>query len=94
MEDKIKCQEEGCNLEGDVNCKLPGLYNEETKQFDPDEIEYFCAEHAGDNGYCHCCGTFIAGWIDFGTLCDTCRDEIEADNWEDEDDNWNMCGFD
>lgn len=94
---EIKCQEEGCDRGGDVKCILPGAYNSETKQCEPDEEEYFCWEHAGENGYCHCCGTFIAGWIDFGTLCDNCRDEIEAnDKWDDEDEdyNWNQCGFD
>jgi hypothetical protein len=96
QDNQIKCQEQGCDRAGDIKCKLQGSYNEETKSFYPDTYEYFCAEHAGENGYCHCCGTFIAGWIDFGTLCDNCRDEIEAnDSWgDDEDDNWNSCGFD
>lgn len=86
QDNQIKCQEKGCNRAGNVKCQLPGSFNDLTKKFEPDTYEYFCWEHAGKNGYCHCCGTFIAGWIDDGTLCDNCRDEIKANDTDYDDD--------
>lgn len=68
QQDHIKCQHEGCMESGEIPCWID----------DMDKPDYFyCAEHAGEEGFCHCCGTFIAGWIDFGTLCDNCREELE-----------------
>jgi len=82
----VQCQEKGCTNAGSVQCILPGNFNDETNKLEPDTHEYFCAQHAGDNGYCHCCGTFIAGWIDFGTLCDNCRAELDYNDRDFDDD--------
>lgn len=75
--DKVKCNHEGCNEAGDP-CYL-----------ELDEVhEYLCPKHCEENGYCTGCGTFIAGWIDFGSLCDNCSDELESDTWEEDDEDY------
>ncbi len=56
-----------------------------------DTHDYYCYQHASENGYCHICGEFCAGIdsFDFGIppgLCDNCRDELmEADLDEEEE---------
>lgn len=53
--------------------------------------EHLCHEHAAEAGYCCVCGLFSSGidsfdWGDPPGMCETCRDEFEADNWEDDAD--------
>jgi len=83
------CENEGCSHVG-FACRLPGEYNNETKQFEEDEIEYLCAEHAQEEGYCMGCGEFIAGTgMEFTNngYCDNCWDEITSNEVdEDEED--------
>lgn len=71
-----RCEHEGCRSSGRL-CILEGHVNGE-----PDNVEeYFCGEHAGENGYCPACGFFCGGIssFDFNGICDICRDQIEAD---------------
>jgi hypothetical protein len=82
------CENEGCSHKG-FACYLPGDYNEETKEFQEDSIEYLCCEHAEEQGYCMGCGTFIAGTgMEFRNngYCDNCWDEIRASEFDDEED--------
>lgn len=63
-----------------ITCELPS-----------GEVEYLCPEHAAENGYCAGCGTYIAGWIEFGSYCDTCQDQINRDvDMEDDYDDWDL----
>lgn len=76
VNDTIKCDEDGCTYAGKVHCEIDG-----------EVLYHYCAKHAGENGFCHSCGTHIAGMEIslFSTLCDICRDEIEANDSFDED---------
>lgn len=56
------CEEKGCN-EPSMKCEI-----------DEDTHEYYCPEHAAENGYCCCCGIFIAGYR-FSDMCEICEDE-------------------
>jgi len=82
------CQEQGCGKQGYL-C-IARSYNEEVD----DTVEFFCREHAHENGYCWCCGEFYGGIesFDFAPrgLCENCehilRDEVDdPDDWSDED---------
>ena len=79
------CEEEGCTQPA-IQCEIPGGYDHETKSHYPVTYEYYCSEHAAENGYCCCCGTFIAGWRDFSNYCENCEDQIrtDTDDWDDE----------
>lgn len=87
-EDIHICENEECSHKG-FACRLPGDYNEETKEFGEDEVEYLCATHAEEQGYCMGCGEFIAGTgMEFANngYCDNCYDEIKsAESWDDEE---------
>lgn len=54
-----------------------------------DVHEYYCAEHAKENGYCFGCGNFWAGneSFDFSSsiYCENCREE---EYWEDEEEEY------
>lgn len=78
--ERIKCQHENCTEEG-TPCFFP---DNETET--PDE--YFCTEHAFDQGYCYLCGQFFSGIerFDFPEtyggirgLCESCDDEIKTE---------------
>lgn len=83
---KERCDHPGCKAAGSVKCELGGIYSEDIKTFYPDTVEYFCPEHAGENGFCHCCGRFIDGLEVslFGTLCESCHEQINPED-DDED---------
>ncbi len=67
------CQEEGCDSPS-IQCEI----DEETSM-------YYCSEHAADNGFCCCCGTFIAGWRDFSDMCENCEIEVRDNDDVDEE---------
>lgn len=75
-----KCEEDGCDKEGDVACRLSD-YDHDTKEF-KEYTYHYCAEHATKNGFCWGCSEFWAGVEDFEfhpsklRLCENCRDEI------------------
>lgn len=82
------CENEECSHKG-FACWLPGDYNEDKGEFEEDSIEYLCAEHAKEQGYCIGCGEFIAGTgMEFRNngFCDNCYDEIrsDSDDWDDD----------
>jgi len=95
-EDIHICENEGCSHKG-FACHLAGEWNEETKDFDEDSIEYLCPTHAEEQGYCMGCGTFIAGTgMEFRNngYCDNCYDEIRASEIDDDDENYGPeCGY-
>jgi len=79
-EDVHICEKDDCSHKG-FACRLPGDYNEETKTFKEDQVEYLCAKHAEEAGYCMGCGEFIAGTgMEFRNngYCDNCWDEIRS----------------
>lgn len=76
--DRPICQEPGCDRSA-IECEL--MDNEGIHH------EYFCNEHAGKNGFCNCCGIFIAGWIEVGNTCENCRDQMNIHDPDESDDN-------
>lgn len=73
------CEHEGCESTDTIRCI--NLYH-------PDDPEnWYCPEHAAEEGFCSCCGIFSAGIESFDFihpgLCDNCYDQIEADNIDD-----------
>lgn len=75
------CELEGCRRLG-MACYLPDDWPSRP-------TEHLCPEHAVYAGYCAGCGVFTAGGPDDGRdLCETCRDQVEADcgdgdGWDD-----------
>lgn len=84
------CQEDGCK-EASIKCIIPGGIDIDTHEEYPESYEYYCSEHAAKNGYCCCCGTFIAGWRDFSSYCEHCEGQVKDDiyDWDDEGD-WEL----
>jgi len=81
------CEEEGCSHDATVKCVLDYL-DEETNEW-KEQVEWFCTDHANEEGYCMGCGTFIAGTgMEFTNngYCDNCFDEIRSNDIEDEED--------
>lgn len=81
------CEHEECSHFATVKCQLD-FFNEETNEWEIIE-EWFCTDHAQEEGYCMGCGTFIAGsdmqWANDG-FCDNCFDQIrDNDRFEEED---------
>lgn len=81
----LPCEHEGCNERG-IPCY--------TNWIEENPNEWFCSEHAYENGYCSNCGIFQAGIESFdffnpAGLCDNCRAQIE-DEIDDDDlyDGW------
>ena len=69
------CEHEGCLDRDVVECNLND---------DDNTVEYFCAAHCFEAGYCYLCGNFCAGIesFDFDSprgLCDNCRDQVNDD---------------
>ncbi|MCK5614174.1 hypothetical protein KAR91_70570 [Candidatus Pacearchaeota archaeon] len=60
------CQEKGCQNPS-IQCEIDEMH------------EYFCSEHAAKNGYCYCCGTFIAGLRDLSDICENCEEQFHDD---------------
>jgi len=86
-EDIHICENEGCSHKG-FACRLDGDYDEQTKTFGEDQIEYLCCEHAKEQGYCMGCGEFIAGTgMEFHNngYCDNCYDEIRSDTMDEDE---------
>lgn len=96
-EEKHKCSQEGCESTETTPCSYPS--DEET----PEEIYYYCFEHAHENGFCWGCGGFWAGVesFDFPSafgnipgLCENCNGDLGEDAWEDEDQEiYGFCGM-
>lgn len=74
------CSHESCEHEG-MACYLNTL--------DDTPHEWYCEEHAHEHGYCALCGFFNAGFESFDFdpdgWCESCREEIEME-FEDYDD--------
>lgn len=82
------CEEPGCVAAG-FRCTLVDYSGAEPLE----DVSIYCSEHARKNGFCMGCGTFCAGLesFDFGRhpgFCDTCQDEIDANdrNGQEEED--------
>jgi hypothetical protein len=74
------CAEPGCGAEA-IACHLPD-----------GTTEYYCEQHAPQNGYCRSCGEFWGGIDSFEVshpgLCDACAREFDRnddDSWEDDE---------
>jgi len=80
----MKCEHEGCDKEGEVDCLLRGIPP------DRDYTYHYCVEHCFDEGFCYACGQFWSGveGFDFNNpshLCPNCLTEIEDDTDDGED---------
>ena len=79
------CQHEGCNRQDTTRCHLH-LYTGGTI------IEYYCAEHCQQHGYCWLCGEFYGGIGSFeyskSGLCPDCRDQLASESGDGERDEW------
>lgn len=73
------CQEPGCRHSA-LKCTIPGGLDLRTNKPYDETYEYYCGEHAPKHGFCSACGTFIAGYKDFSSLCDNCEEELRDDN--------------
>lgn len=77
-----QCEHKGCTSEDTIRCV----------SFDYDMGEdidyYYCGDHVTDHGFCWMCGQFWAGVdafdFDPGGLCPNCRDDVDAENCEDD----------
>jgi hypothetical protein len=85
--DVMICQHEGCQSPA-IQCTIPGGIDLETGESYDESYEYFCPKHAVENGFCCCCGTFIAGWIENDDMCENCRDQVDSDFCNDNDDQY------
>lgn len=73
---KHQCEAINCSSKKTVECSL---YNDEKKDYD---VEHLCWEHAKEQGYCPCCGTFISGSNEefrHNGICDNCWDNNFAE---------------
>lgn len=72
-----------------VCCQHPGCFESGMHLEFPSDgsTVYYCRTHAGDEGFCTGCGTFIDGLECslFGTLCDQCTEEFDSDQYDDEE---------
>lgn len=74
-----KCEHEGCDRHGSVKCVIPN--SDRWSSLAPDIIEYYCCQHAQEEGFCPGCGNYWAGSGEFESnngWCDTCYGEICA----------------
>lgn len=80
-----KCEHDGCFKDGSVECHLNDyetwIANNHVGDV-PIMTEYFCREHAYENGYCTCCGDFWGGIESFEfdnplQVCETCLENYE-----------------
>jgi hypothetical protein len=82
---RTPCGAEGCDREP-IPCYLLGGVPGVTK---PDE--WYCPQHAEENGYCRSCGTFCGGMESFEFIhpgyCDNCHDQLHEDD-DPNDDDW------
>ena len=92
-----ECDEEGCTSHFTVGCYLPDT--DRTNR--PDN--FYCSEHAEQNGFCKSCGDFWGGVesFEFGEYhgyCDNCAYELERDdelaNGYDEEDEFGEFEYD
>ena len=84
------CQHPGCQNSA-IQCTIPPVYDKNHPEWENESYEYYCHTHAAEHGYCCCCGTFIAGWIENDDVCENCRDEIDNNEREEDeyfDDNY------
>lgn len=82
----LPCEHEGCKVLG-IPCYINWI--------DDDPNGWYCSEHAYENGFCSSCGIFHAGIerFDFFNplgMCDNCRDQIESETDDYEDDDLNF----
>lgn len=82
MNQKHKCEHEGCFEDGSVECHVP--------EQDIELIERLCPDHAYESGYCSICGSFWGGIESFdfdnpSHLCEHCQEQIKAENCEEDE---------
>ena len=88
MNDIHYCEKADCTNKG-IECVLPVLDDDGA-----DVYEWYCFQHAHDQGYCPGCGHFWAGteYFDFrlnGTpYCENCYVELDDDVDDEYDDDW------
>ena len=81
------CQHPGCQNSA-IQCTIPNGFDLETNEPYDESYEYFCPEHAAEEGFCCCCGTFIAGWIENDDMCENCRYQVNSDFDDGENDDY------
>jgi len=84
MVEKLRlCEHEGCTSTCVTECRLSACAEDE------DTVEYYCAEHCREHGYCYLCGYFWAGIerfdFDPGGLCPECRSVVEEEERTEEE---------
>lgn len=80
----------GIEVRGGIKCGECGLSypsKDMLRCVNDDDVEFLCNSCNDGTFYCQCCGRFSAGISSFEVsgICDNCRDQIEADNFDDED---------